>query len=542
MSNFLLSVLVGGLVLLGAAGLANGDPVEDTAIVLDAEAGLSKRTAALERLWAAGGVGGMGEEGGAGAGVRATLKNLIWKSSAPSPLRQNALAKLLVDRTPAVEADTRNLLRLRLPTEAQWPVIDDICAAVRKRVEGDGGSEWKELTGSLVRSYARKVPVPPDADRPERGALLALYPGKTIEEIAFQVYLKPEGEVVGLLEGQMAELLHKQRLAAWELLGRLDADGAQRAAMLETAATDDPALVPIRKAATELKVVPVTGSELAWVTGLLDTKDAGADAYWSEASAAVQRLGPDQLKGVGGVLQLRNVEAVRWAAKNQPEWLVRNRSQLLAEFGERLQGRRKWRKTADMGDSGRLSKETLEDWQNQMSWGDLLTVLVVDEALKDAGVLKSLFKQAGADRADTSSEYGGGLWSVDTVPGAPAAPKWGVKQAVDGAGAGGFVAHGYTPRPGQRVNDRTFVAPEEMFTAEGAGGRALAHYHFHVQSISNSDYAGPGVGDLEYAATHGRTCVVFTSVREGVLNADYYQRNGAMIDLGEFREGSKEDR
>lgn len=34
---------------------------------------------------------------------------------------------------------------------------------------------------------------------------------------------------------------------------------------------------------------------------------------------------------------------------------------------------------------------------------------------------------------------------------------------------------------------------------------------------------------------HGRPCIVLTSVREGVMNADYYQRGEVVIDLGEVR-------
>jgi hypothetical protein len=98
------------------------------------------------------------------------------------------------------------------------------------------------------------------------------------------------------------------------------------------------------------------------------------------------------------------------------------------------------------------------------------------------------------------------------------------------------------------VNDRTFVASDDMFAAEDAGGRALAHYHFHAQTQNNAEYAGPGRGDFDYANNHGRACLVLTSVRPGVLNVDYYQRTapgtvpsggggggggGIQIDLGE---------
>lgn len=508
----LVAIAIGGCST--SAGGSARDPSDDTAIVLDSDAGLNKRSQALERLTAPGAA--------EPAAVRETLKSVLWKGGAPSPLRQQALAKLLENRSPESEADTRKFLRLRIPTESQWPVINDVCKAVAERASDPA---WREVTGALIRSYSRRVPTPPDADRPERDALQALYPGQSIEQIAFSVYLKPQGEV-GDLAGQSAEIVEKQRQAAWELLGRLDTDGSQRAAMLSAAPADDPAIAPLRRAAQELGVVPVTGSELAWLKGLMDPGTACAQEWWEQARQAVAGLRTEQRLG----LQLRHIEPVRWSSRHKIEWLSAGRDDLLAQLESRLESRRKWRKTVDVPSGALISKELLSDWRESLVWGDVLTVLVLDEAIQDQSVVRALTKQAGADQADTSAEYGGALYSGDA-----ALPGW--RAGGEGGAVGaGFLVRGYSPRPAQRVNDRTFVAPEELFVGEGAGGRALAHYHFHVQTPSNSDYAGPGFGDLEYAANHGRACLVFTSVRKGVLNVDYYQRNGAQIDLGELNE------
>ena len=67
------------------------------------------------------------------------------------------------------------------------------------------------------------------------------------------------------------------------------------------------------------------------------------------------------------------------------------------------------------------------------------------------------------------------------------------------------------------------------------GDRSLAHYHFHAQEPRNSSYAGPSPADLAYAARLGRTCLVFTSVGSDTLNADLYQPDGVVLDLGELR-------
>lgn len=524
-----MAIVAGGILGLGlpAAVRAAADPGADTLIILDGEGGANKRIQAVDRLWQAVETGEVTR-----AAARDTLKQVLWKGGAPSSLRLHALGKLLSDHTPEGQSDNRKFLRLRLPTESQWPVIDEVC----KQVAAAGAEDpsWRELDGALVRSYARRVPTPTDAERPERGALLALHPGQTIEQVVFDVYVTPDGGRP--LPGQSSELIEKQRQAAWELLGRLDPTGSTRRQLLATVPSDDPAVKPIARAAAELRIVPVTGSELAWLNDLIDTKDPGAAGWWSSAQAAVGQLSSAQTEG----LQLRHIEPVRWAAKNHAAWLAADRAALLDELSKRLEPRRKWRKSEGLGVGAIMSRELLSDWQDQLAWGDVLAILVIDESIKDPRVVDSLFVQAEADRNDSSAEYGGAIFATDAVPmqlvGGTLKPKWDVDPARPG-----FVVHGYAPRPAQRVNDRTFVASNDMFAAEGAGGRALAHYHFHAQTVNNADYAGPGRGDFDYAATHGRSCVVFTSVRPGVLNADYYQRStgtggggeGVQIDLGE---------
>ena len=488
----LMLVAVACSTLAYASALSQDDPSGDTQITLDSTAGTNKRTQALDRLWAAVEAGRTDR-----AAARETTKQIIWKSSAPPPLRDAALAKLFADSSPDSKADNRKLLRLRLPTESHWPLIGAMC----KHIEAEAADPaWREVAGALVRSYARSVPTPPDADRPERGALLALYPGQSIEQVAFNIYLRPQGESESAPAGQAAEIVEKQRQAAWELLGRLDPDGTKRRDLLANVSADDPAVKPLSRAAAELRIVPVTGSELAWVKGLMDSKDPGAAEWWSTAREAVAKLAPPQATG----LQLRHIEPIRWANKHKPEWLAAERATLLSELSSRLEPRRKWRKSEGLGPDELMSRELLTDWQDQLVWGDLLAILVIDEALKDQRVIDSLFTQAAADRADTSTEYGGVLFATDavplaTIPGGSTKPRWDIDTTKPG-----FAVHGYSARPIQRVNDRTFIAPEEMFEAEGAGGRALAHFHFHVQTVNNADYAGPGKGDLDYAALHGR--------------------------------------
>lgn len=439
--------------------------------------------------------------------VRESMKQLIWKGSAPDQLRVRALGLLLADQRPGMPADTRNVLRLRMPTDASWVFIEAVCdACVQRAAE----PEWKEMTAALVRSYARRVPTPTDDQRPEKRALEALHPGQSIEQTAFNTFIDPVGYGATT---KVADWATKAREAAWDLLSRLDPDGSKRTSMLAASDSNDPAVRSLTRAARELGVVPVTGSELTWLERLLESNNSANQSWWAAASSACVQLGAEQRGG----LELRHIEAVRWASMSHPDLLRLGRSELLSELQQRLAagaGRRVWRKTEGLRMDEQISRETLDERQSELVWGDVLTLLMIDEAVHDPGVVQELFTQADADRADSSAEYGGAL---------------GQGSALGRTGA--FSARGFAPRASQRLNDRTFVAPNELFSGSD---RAIAHYHFHVQTDSNAAYAGPGAGDLEYARTHGRNCVVFTSVKSGILNVDYYQRNGAVVDLGEL--------
>ncbi len=496
---------------LAFAAVGRAQPLLD---VSDGKLGEDRRLRAIDQAWREVEAGTADREA-----TREALKKLVWTIGRPSDrIRVRALEALLRDSTEAGRADTLNLIRLRLPTEAGWPMIDAMSRAARERADDPA---WRALTSPLVRSYARAVPTPPDNDRPERAALLALHNGATADDLAsivFGVFVEPVAN--GADEGEMAE---KARAAAWELLARLDPQGVQRAAIIASRPDlrGHPAVAEIALLRERIGIVPVTGSELDLARRMTATDDPTRGAWWAAAATAVGGLTPEQRAG----LALRHVEPVRWATEHRPEWAASGRDELLTHLERRLAGRRTWR--AGGADGGvRAKGETLRDWRDELAWGDLLAILVIDEALHDPAVVAELFAQAAKDRADTSTEYGGLLWAASA-------------RCVEAAGGGGrgagaesrFLASLFEPRPAQRKNDRTFIAPPEMFEADT---RALAHYHFHVQTAANADYAGPGAGDLEFARSHRRSNVVLTSVRAGVLNADYYQWNGAVIDLGEI--------
>lgn len=508
----------GLLVLAGSVagcsdGGAPGVTGEDTVDVKNKDLQGNQRQIALENLWAE-----VGSDPAKRTTARETTKEILWKGSAPVKLRERAWSLLMSDATPEGREDTRNFLRLRLPTETQWSLIVPICASVAEQARGPEGAAWKSVTASLVRSYARKVPVPPDLDRPEREALLALHPGRDLETVVFDVFVRPAENGAPKRPDDFAE---KSRTAAWELLGRLDPTGAKRTVLAaESTNANEPIVRDINRCAKELGVVPITASELTWLRGLMDEKEKRAATWWSQTSAAVGRLTPEQRTD----LQMRHLEPVRWASENMPAWVGASRDQLVGILAQRLEGRRVWRKTEGLNLGVETSREALSENRDRLSWGDALAMLVLDRALESPSIRAALMLQADADRADTSCEHGGVIWA----------------RGLGGKPAEGeaFGLRGYQPRTTQRVNDRTFTAPEEMFNDSAW---SLVHYHFHAQTENNRDYAGPGRGDMEYAASHGRSCLVFTSVQTGVMNVDFYTRGGSggpvAIDLGEIRSG-----
>ena len=83
--------------------------------------------------------------------------------------------------------------------------------------------------------------------------------------------------------------------------------------------------------------------------------------------------------------------------------------------------------------------------------------------------------------------------------------------------------------PRVRHHDQKFIPPQAMFDA---GYSALFHFHFHVQRFRNSEYAGPGLGDIEYANNTRANCLVMTYVGEGRLNVDFYRHGSVVVDLG----------
>ncbi len=439
--------------------------------------------------------------------TRYALKNLAWSGSTERQLRLTVLELLMSDESEAGSEDSRDMARLILPNEKDPEAVRIIAnRAVQSR--------WDDLIPSLVRSFSRTRPEVPDTQRVEYLALRELRPGAAIEEVVFDVFLHPGRGLDNQQELAVLRALDRTRDEAWGLLGRLDPDGSLRQRFIASDALLDDQTNPqsrelvmdLRAARDQLAVIPDTAMEIAWLHNLRHHDDPRNlelnQQWWTQTRSAVSGLDSQQRRD----LQLRHLESLRWASINRPAWLSLDREALFAVLNERIAGRAIYKRKSEKGEPAR--RERLGDWYSTLAWGDLLSILIVDEALQNPVVRDQLFTQRVLDNQDTSTEYGGVL---ETDPDT------------------GWRAVLYRPRQRDRVSDQRFVASDDMFRFSD---RALAHYHFHVDSRNNARYAGPSSTDLVNAANSGRTSVVLTSMSKDELNVDVYFANGAVIDLG----------
>lgn len=426
------------------------------------------------------------------------LKDVVWMRRLPSQLRIAALDELVKEGGLLSATDGENLVMGLLPTETDPIVRHSVCQHIVRR-------NWIDATPSLVRAFSKVDRTLPDGARPEHMALLELYRDKDIQEIVFDTFIAfaPTGG---------DDLGTRIRRDAWNLLSRLDASGELRVNLLTQLLDDppsesDPMLAALRRGLLELRTIPLTGEELEWLARLQETSEGETKEWWETSAHAVAALDAQQRRG----LRLRHIESLRWASENRPEWTKASRDELLAELYSRLASREHRRRGVDVI---RFRSEELKNHRDAMAWPDVLTAIVIDEAVRTERVRAALFTQAETDRADTSTEYGG-IVRISIRPGEGSV----------------FVPALYIPRPVLRENDNSFVANPEMIIESST---ALAHYHFHVQNVNNARFAGPSDGDMAYAARYGRACLVFTAIDENTLGVDLYQPDGVVLDLGDF--------
>tara|TARA_R110000737_G_scaffold2923_12_gene9415 strand:- start:4621 stop:6174 length:1554 start_codon:yes stop_codon:yes gene_type:complete len=442
--------------------------------------------------------------------TRQALKNLAWSSATTPQLRYTTLNLLMSDTSEEGNADSARMARLILPTEEDRQAVRIILQhAIR--------AKWEGLMPAIVRSYARVAPGYPDEERMERKAIEALNPGQPLEAVVFGVFLDPLKGASNREERSILRVADRTRDDAWGLLARLDKDGSQRVHLLESQSNiaDDlgtkQTLDDLRACWYHFGVLPDQAMELAWLRQLRrsdDDKTAQNNTLWWEQSrTAISGLRNNQRQG----LRLRHIEPIRWASQHHSEWVSATKAQLSQEITSRFAGRTFIKRKTAKGEPAH--NERFEQWESELSWADLITILVMDEAIQSPEVVEKIFVQRSLDHKDRKTEYGG-ILDVD--------PSTGLHRAVL-----------FRPRARDRVSDERFVASEDMIRFSD---RALAHYHFHANERNNEKYAGPSRADYINAETSGRTSLVFTSLKADELNVDLYQPNGVVIDLGVIRD------
>ncbi|MBL4699146.1 MAG: hypothetical protein JKX70_09970 [Phycisphaerales bacterium] len=439
--------------------------------------------------------------------TRKALKNLAWSNATTPTLRLTVLELLMSDVSVEGSEDSRAMARLLLPTERSPD-------AVRIMAQRAVDSGWTEMVPALVRSYARVNPNVPDAKRIERAALEALVPNTDIDRIVFEVFLNPSQGLGDAREQAVLRLSQRTRDDAWGLISRLDPSGVVRRMVIDSPIALDAEsssremIQDLRAAITELGIVPDTAMEIQWLTNLRRHPDKRNQRlntqWWNQTAQVVAGLGVQQRDG----LAIRHLEPIRWASVNRPAWLSLDRDALYGVASERLGRRTHHKRKSQKGENRRL--ERLRDWDAYLGWGDLLTILVVDDALAQRSVVDQVFQQRTLDKKDTTTEYGGVIeYDAET----------------------GYRAVLYRPRSRDRVNDKRFVASDDMFRFSD---RSLIHYHLHANKRNNNKFAGPSLADLINAGQSGRTNLVFTSLGKDDLNVDVYFPNGVVIDLGQI--------
>lgn len=461
---------------------------------------VSQRAAMVERAWADARAGKTNR-----SAVRGDLKDIAWSVDLPDAVRLAAVRAVLADDSAGAEADSKAMVGLMLPREPKAGVADELSQTA-------GARGWSEVTAALVRSLSRPREGVADRARAEFKALQRLHPDRRPEDLVLGVFLEP-----GVKDASATAVVSADRVRAdaWDLLRRLDADGTTRAEFILTlqsgAGKESESLAVMRRGLRELRVVTLSGDEYLWLARLAREDNSANKLWWGQVAGIVAGLESQRV----GKLEIRHLEPIRWASVARPELLAATRQELLDQMRSRLNGRTVHTRSRADKETRAAVPERLEAWADRLSWGDLIALRCVDEALSDAGVASALLQQRELDMADTRAEYGG-LLRCD-------------QDAGDGRPRAGFAAVLYPPREGERRGDAEFVTPLDMLEQSDV---ALAHYHFHAQSVRNDRFAGPSPKDLSYAGRFGRTCVVFTSLGENALNADYFQPDGVVIDLG----------
>ncbi|MCX5658174.1 MAG: hypothetical protein NTW19_00445 [Planctomycetota bacterium] len=409
----------------------------------------------------------------------AALKTILWDGHFPAEEQTTALNELVA----LDEAQFRKDVAQRILLIDHYEVLEKIFALAVDR-------QWQEFTPTAVRHYARPIHGMADANRPERAVIEKLNPGKTVEQVVFEVFINRPGEMKAEAQG-----------AAWELINRLNPRESVVAAMAQAPETS-PMVIDLKAAAADLHAVPINREGVLWLSYL---RDPARRAWWDRAKALVARLSPEQLNG----LELRHLPTLLVA---DDATLGMTRRDLSLAVRRSLADAEHHMLAPSFDGQDRDYPQSFNEWEAKLTWADLACIRVIAGAVADRAVVQSFFAQADEDLLDETTEYGGALLVQEQ------------------GGQTRFAAKLFKPMV--RRSDARYLAPPALIESLYTG---VAHYHFHAQRQKNKEYAGPGRGDQELAGRLNFNFLVLTFIDHERLNIDFYTPKGAVVDLGTLR-------
>jgi hypothetical protein len=446
--------------------------------------------------------------------------------SRPSqPARDYLEAMRIADASPQSAKDLRYLAALRRMVVADGYVVEARRAAFSRSKEFDPNGlreaielglpkmtalEWRrELCGliardrwtlatpALIRAWAAPVPVwdGERLPRPEREALVAMY-GDDLAKVLLD-------EMRAANPITQANL----RMRCWELLLREGNEASLRALLADPAAVgSDAMLIDLARGVNELGVLPRTREEVLWLRTLCTP---GRKAFWEEARTALAGL-PEARRRT---LEIRDLAVVVGAARHRPELLTMDDDSLYRAIHEASGGANRRVHSPEFEGHSGIFTERLFDRRGSIAWGDAAAMLLVLQAFHTPEVRAHLFTYVDRDHADRATEYGGVL-------------------RLDPQGR--YELLEFPPRV--RVGDNRFEASQEMFDASY---EAIAQFHQHCMRYDNGDYAGPHLGDFQYADATRMNGVTVSCLDANTVNLDFYRHGRFVVDLGTLERPSR---
>lgn len=379
-----------------------------------------------------------------------------------------ALRMAVIDRLRADDVEMFWRAAERWLMHVDQPVV---LAGLADRAVLDGRIEMLPV---WVRRWGRPTAEPNEKHRPEHQAVAAL---------------GGDGNAAATLERLIGSPDLKAAFAGWAVLMRWRGETALREWVLAQDSTDSQLIADLQAAAQTLSRLPSDGEGLAWLIALRRNTQGWKRWEWV-------RFALSDVAAAG--LELRHIPAICNADR-----------MMLGMSLESL--RRAWASPRVSAHSipreiEPAAARPVDLSSESLCWGDVVVGLMVCQAMQTPAVVRAWFVQADADREDPTTEYGGVL-------------TWDKHRQL--------VAHAFTPE--RKEGDQKFFTPSALVTAMYTG---LAHYHFHAQSHSNAEYAGPGRGDLAFAEALRANTLVLTFIDRDTLNVDLVLPGGLVVDLG----------